>query len=348
VAFNMDRRRFAGAAAAVAAGLAGHAWAAGGARTVQARVILDNDYAGDPDGLFQLAHHVLCPSLAIPLIIGSHLPGGFSSGHDAQDAAARARELLALMRLDGQHRPIAGAETPIASRAAWKASAASAAIVREAMREDAGAPLLYAAGAGLTDLALAWLAEPRIGRRLRLIWIGGNTHPGLGNPVDQPGARPVEPEFNFSIDPVAAQVIFNESDIEIWQVPSDAYRQMLFSNAELAELGAGGPLGAWLKARVDAVPEMFAKIPGVPLPAPTETYVLGDSPLVTLSALLPPMQPDPSSSRYVAMPTPRLMADGSYAARADGRPMRVYTQIDAGLTFRDMLARFRAFDRAAS
>lgn len=25
-----------------------------------ARVIVDNDFAGDPDGLFQLAHHLLC------------------------------------------------------------------------------------------------------------------------------------------------------------------------------------------------------------------------------------------------------------------------------------------------
>jgi len=27
----------------------------------RARVIIDNDFAGDPDGLFQLAHHVLSP-----------------------------------------------------------------------------------------------------------------------------------------------------------------------------------------------------------------------------------------------------------------------------------------------
>lgn len=336
VSLAMDRRLFVGSAIAGLASVAGGG-AVWGGQPLLARVILDNDFAGDPDGLFQLAHHVLCRAVSIPLIIGSHLPGHFASGHDARDSSDRARELLTIMGLGKVHDPIAGSETPIASRSSWRPSKASEAIVREAMREDAKEPLIYAAGAGLTDLALAWLSEPKIGRRIRLIWIGGNTHKGLGNP----GAKSDEPEFNFSIDPLAAQVIFNESDIEIWQVPSDAYSQMLFSNAELEELGGTGPLGAYLKARVDAIPEIFAKIPGVPPVPASDAYVLGDSPLVTLTALVPPMQPDPASCRYLAMPTPRLLDNGAYVDRADGRPMRVYTQIDAGLTFRDMLARFR-------
>ncbi len=308
-----------------------------GRQPALARVILDNDFAGDPDGLFQLAHHVLCSSLKIPLIVGSHLPAKFGSGQDARDAAVRAGEVLGVMNLTGKFTVMAGSEMPIQSRTSWKPSAASAAIVREAMRSDATEPLIYAAGAGLTDLALAWLTEPRIGRRVKLIWIGGNTHAGHGNP----GVKTTEPEFNFSIDPVAAQIVFNESDIEIWQVPSDAYSQMLFGTAELEELGAQSPLGAYLKARVDAVPEMFAKIPGVPPVAMTDAYVLGDSPLVTLTALVPPMQPDPTSSRYRLLPTPRLLENGTYEERPGARPMRVYTYLDAGLTFRDMLARFR-------
>ncbi|MBC2664806.1 nucleoside hydrolase [Novosphingobium flavum] len=333
----MSRRVFVSSATACSASLFAKPAAAWNQQPVLARVILDNDFAGDPDGLFQLAHHVLCRSVKIPLIIGSHLPARFGSGHDALDSAARARELLAVMKLEGAYNPIAGSEAPMLSRGSWTPGAASAAIVREAMRDDAKEPLIYASGAGLTDLALAWLTDPRIGRRIKLIWIGGNSHPGLGNPGTKAGG----PEFNFSIDPVAAQVIFNESDIEIWQVPSDAYTQMLFTTAELEELGAASPLGAWLKAKVDAVPEMFAKIPGVPPVALTDAYVLGDSPLVTLSALVPPMQPDPTSSRYKLLPTPHLLDDGTYLEQPGGRPMRVYTELDANLTFRDMLARFR-------
>lgn len=299
------------------------------------RVICDNDFNGDPDGLFQLAHHLLCPSVTIPLIVGTHLRPNEPwdpSPTPATDAADRVRELLAVMGMTSQP-VLAGAEHNIASRAGWKPSPATAAIVREAMRSDSKLPLYYCAGANLTELALAWLAEPRIGPRLKLIWIGGSEHPGLARP-------PVgtnEPEYNFTQDPIAAQIIFNESDIEIWQVPRDAYRQMMFSFAELDELVRTGPLGRYLKGRLDIIAAAIAK--EVPL---GETYVLGDSPLVTLTALQPPFQPDTPSSRYEILPTPGLTAKGDYEPRPQGRPMRVYTSIDAGLTFRDMVAKFRA------
>jgi hypothetical protein len=312
-----------------------------GPRPLLARVIVDNDFSGDPDGLFQLAHHVLCPSVQIALIVGSHLPARFSSGRDAAASAVKAAELLKFMGLDQKYHPIAGSEAPISSRTSFTPSVASAAIVREAMRNDADGPLIYAAGAGLTDLALAWLSDRRIGRRLKLIWIGGNEHPGLATPP--PGTSDVE--FNFMTDPLAAQVIFNDSDIEIWQVPRDAYRQMLFGNAELDQLAAASPLGGYLKKQVENAIVMLSKIPGLPPIAATDAYVLGDSPLVTLTALVPPFQPDPSSSRYTVMPTPHLGEDCSYSAEPNGRPMRVFTALDSGLTFRDMTARFTAFSR---
>lgn len=308
-----------------------------------ARVIIDNDFSGDPDGLFQLAHHLLCPSVKIPLIIGSHLPIRFSGLKSATESTAKARELLKVMDLLNRYEPIAGSELPLSSRAGSRPVSATAAIVREAMREDSPEPLFYAAGAGLTDLALAWIAEPRIAHRLKLIWIGGREHPELAYPP--PG--PDEAEFNFTIDPIAAQVIFNESDIEIWQVPRDAYRQILFSDAELDDLSDGGPLGHYLKSELDALTAKLMTIPGLPTPSLSEVSGLGDSALVTLTALVPPIQPDPSSSRYKLVSRPRLMNDGRYGASSNGRPMRVYTQIDAGLTVRDMLSRFRRWDAAS-
>lgn len=41
------------------------AWAQGvqGEAAPRMRVIIDNDFSGDPDGLFQLAHHLLSPSV---------------------------------------------------------------------------------------------------------------------------------------------------------------------------------------------------------------------------------------------------------------------------------------------
>ena len=40
---------------------------------VRCRVIVDNDWAGDPDGLVGLAHHLLSPSNRVDLITSSFL-----------------------------------------------------------------------------------------------------------------------------------------------------------------------------------------------------------------------------------------------------------------------------------
>lgn len=336
-----------GAAAATSAALGWNGVSEAAPLLPRFRVIVDNDLSGDPDGLFQLAHHMLSPSVAVSLIVGSHLHAGETWGGDkatATAAAKKGRELLALMGMADRAKIVAGAETAIPARTDWKASGATAAIVAEAMRTDSKLPLFYAAGAGLTELALAWLSEPAIGKRLKLVWIGGSEHPGMAYPP--PGE--VKPEYNLTIDRIAAQIIFGESDIEIWQIPRDAYRQMLFSTAELEALAETGPLGAHLKREIDRVVAMMARSSGGTQMVLGETYVLGDSPLVTLTALQSSFEPDPSSSRYTIVPTPRIGDDGFYAANPQGRPMRVYTSIDTRLTFADMVRKIgRAETRPA-
>ena len=72
------------------------------------RVIIDNDFSGDPDGLFQLAHHLLSPSVEICGIIGSPLTpeAGFDNGgNSAEKACQKARELMTLMKV-GQDIPV--------------------------------------------------------------------------------------------------------------------------------------------------------------------------------------------------------------------------------------------------
>jgi purine nucleosidase len=69
--------------------------------------------------------------------------------------------------------------------------------------------------------------------------------------------------------------------------------------------------------------------------------MLGDTALVTLTALQSPFQPDSSSSKYVIKSTPMLALDGSYTENPSGRPMRVYSSIDANLTWRDFTAKIR-------
>lgn len=296
------------------------------------RVMVDNDFAGDPDGLFQLAHHLLSPSVEIPLVIGSHLhPRDFDpSNHQADHAVARVERMFAAMRLECRPRLVAGRNAASPAGAPPQATPAARAIIAEAMRSDTRLPLFYAAGAGLTDLAEALRLEPRIASRLTLIWIGGVEHADL---TPEMPLR-TDPEYNTTIDAAAVEFVFNESMVAIWQVPRNVYRQMLVTNAELtAGLRPAGRLGTFLLAELDKVRAFVSSNLG-------ETYILGDSPLVTLTALQSPFEPDSSSSHYVVRPTPRIDTTGRYLPRAGGRPMRIYRTIDTRLTIEDMFAKF--------
>src|SRR5687767_8378137 len=69
--------------------------------TPRMRVIVDNDFSGDPDGLFQLAHIMLSTSVEVRGIIGSHLKvgDGFdNSKTQAANAAKKAKEVLTYIR----------------------------------------------------------------------------------------------------------------------------------------------------------------------------------------------------------------------------------------------------------
>ncbi|UYY78738.1 nucleoside hydrolase [Sphingomonas sp. R1] len=304
------------------------------AQAPRARLILDNDYSGDPDGLFQLAHHLLSPSVTISLILGSHIhPNDFMdrSTRQADHAATIAGELAALLGVTPP--PIlAGRNSAPPPGTPPEPTPAVTRIIAEARRSDSRLPLYYCAGAGLTDLAEALRLAPDIGRRITLVWIGGMEWPDL-----LLGVPPrTDAEYNLTIDSAAVETLFNASDVTIWQVPRNVYRQLTIGMAELENaLAQAGRAGAFL---LDALQQVRARFPD----RLGETYILGDSPLVTLTALQTPYEPDSASSDYVVRPTPKLGPDGRYLPDPTGRPMRVYRTIDTRLTFTDLFAKLRA------
>ena len=310
------------------------------------RVIIDNDFAGDPDDLFQVAHHLMSPAVEVRGIVASHLAPGdsFDPGpHSVRHGVEKLRDLFAAMGFDGAELIWPGSADALVSDSAPQESDAARAVVIEAMRDDPR-PLYFCAGGGLTDIASAWLIEPRIAEHLTLIWIGGPEYagpvsPGLGNP-----------EYNLAIDVRAAQVVFNRSNLPMWQVPRDVYRQCLVSDIELRRrVGEQGRLGAFLLEAVRAVTRMMSDA-NSPFWAGGSrgfagTYVLGDSPLVLLSALQSAFQPDASSSEFTVVPAPCLDDDGAYVPNPAGRPIRVYTRLDTRLMFEDLFGHLAAVAR---
>jgi len=305
------------------------------------RVVSDNDYSGDPDGLYQLVHHLLSPSVDLRAVVGSHLaPGdGFdSSDQTATNAYQRALEVIKLLGRSKRVPAYAGSNVALASRTEPRESAGARAIVKEALRTDTTLPLFVTMGAGLTELASAFLLEPKIADKLTAVWIGGPEYAELGAtpPPDASGI-----EYNLNIDLLAAQVVFNDSTIPLWQVPRDVYRQALVSMTELlVHVDRRGRVGRYLYDSIAAIHRLAGNA-GLNI---GETYILSDSPLVLLTALQSSFQADPSSSEYALIKAPTINDDGSYTARDSGRDIRVYRRVDLRLMFGDLFDKLTVHD----
>ena len=265
------------------------------------RVIVDNDYQGDPDGLVALAHHLVSPANRVTVITSSFLDAQFPVVRPAaEDGAVLARELLEVVGGSSCPPVHAGSEVLFGDRST---SAASAAIIDEARRDD-DLPLYLACGGPLTNVASALRDAPDIASRLTLIWIGGS--------LDRSAF-----EYNRDTDWQAAEFVFEQPELEIHQFPVETYRRCAYSVAELEhDLGGCGLLGRWLWSRFTGPPD-WVRVGGV--------WPLGDSPTVLVTALS-----TESSTATLLPPEP-----------GSGAPRRIYTDLDFRLVVADMLARFR-------
>ena len=303
-------------------------------------VIIDNDFCGDPDGLFQLVHHVLSTSCDIKGIIGAH-HNGFSffrdlqGKDDAEKSVNKVNEALELMGLKEQLKVVPGAAEKMTDPKQPIVSEGARLIVEEALKATPEKPLYVCVGGPLTDIASAWLMNPEIGKNIILIWIGGQEYKETGAIVP-PGYS--MPEYNLNLSIAAAQVVFNKSDMRIWQIPRDVYRQCMYSMTELeVKVRPYGKLGAYL---YDSLAGIMAGRNGFSM---GETYILGDSPLVLMTALMSNFETDPASSHYQYVTIPTIADDGSYRYNHGGRQIRVYDRIDTRMMFADMEAKLQLF-----
>ncbi|KAB8291040.1 nucleoside hydrolase [Bifidobacterium avesanii] len=315
------------------------------------RVIIDNDFAGDPDDLFALIHHLLTPAADIRAIVCSHLPAVNQHDHSGKSALHgmdRVRTLLDVTGLADDYAPllVPGAECPLtADMPASHPSKAVRTIIEEATRNDTDTPLIYAAGGGLTDLATAWLIDPGIARRMRVVWIGGREYPQCCDPA----MRIVAPEYNERIDPVAARIVAG-TGFDFWQVPRNVYRRCCISLAELWErLCRLDDAGAWLWRQLNGMRDR-GETAGLHA---SGVYCLGDQPLVTLSALLTPWDPAPAGCSWTDVTFTDYASANPIAAEAaacipgasTNRGIHVLTGIDAGPTFADLFANYALLAR---
>ena len=231
----------------------------------QCRVVVDNDFAGDPDGILALAHHLLSPSNRVVAITSSFLNPRFvvppaTPGATAEDGTRLAVALLDELGLADPPPVSTGAEEPFTS---GSGSAAAEAIVAAA-REESDLPLFVVCAGPLTNVAAALELDPGIAARMTLVWIGGSLDPDAF-------------EYNRDTDAFAAESVFAVPGLEIHQFPLETYRRCAYSVAELeADLPATGRLGAWLFGCFSSPPD-WVQLGGV--------WPIGDSPPLLITAL---------------------------------------------------------------
>lgn len=293
------------------------------------KVIMDNDFAGDPDGLFALAQLVRSTSVDVRAIIGSHLHTNENWTAKGQPSVATAvsnvHELLTRIGKKGICPVVAGSEKPLADTLSAIKNSATDLIISEAMQCTKENPLYLLCGGGLTEIASAWMIRPEIADKIVLVWIGGAEYPGFVTP---PGSR--GGEYNTTIDICAAQVVFNRSNLKLWQIPRNAYRQCLVSYSVLHSRLTDNSVTRYLLDMLN---------PYMGPSRRSECYVLGDSPLVLVSALQSNWERDACSSLYTMRSCPTVDDKGSYHFDAERRKIKVFDSLDTYLMFEDMYAK---------
>ena len=291
----------------------------------QVRLITDTDAKNEADDQFAVVQALLSPKMDNVGLIAAHF--GIDRVADAMEASYHELEtILDKMHFQKGGLLYHGAPHALPNKTTPVVSEGAELIVREAMKDDPRRLFVIFLGPP-TDLASAYLMEPRIANRLTAIWIGGGVYPSGS------------PEFNLGNDVNAANVVFS-SKIELWQVPKNVYEMMPVSLAELqVRVRPYGEIGKYLFDQL--VAHSQEDIPRKSDFRTGETWVLGDSPAVGLILY-------EHRFEFDWVPAPYITQEQAYVHTGTNRPIRVYKSIDSRLILEDMYAKLQLFAAANS
>ena len=288
------------------------------------RVIVHTDCKNEADDQFALAQHVMTPKFVVTGIIGAHFNTNYREygpGNTAKASVEEIHKVLSLMDIDDMYDVYEGAGYPMVSETEPRDSAGARYIIEEAMKDDPR-PLYIACLGGVTDLASAILLKPEICSRMTCIWIGGGNYPE--------GCW----EFNMGQDVAAANVLM-KSEMPLWQIPMNTYKQMTVSLAELQlYVRPCGAIGKYLFEQMVEFNDNAANVAHWPH---GEIWGLGDNP--TIAVLLEEQE---KTDSYTVRPAPCIRYDDmKYSYEQENRAIRVYHKVDSRLTLSDLFAKLK-------
>ena len=284
------------------------------------RVITNTDAKNEADDQFAIVHALLSPRFDNVGFIAAHF--GTERVIDSMECSYRELEVIFdKMNFKKGGLLYRGASNSMPDRNTPVDSEGARLIIKEALRDDPR-PLYVTFMGPLTDLASAYLLEPRIAGRLTAIWIGGGRYPDGGI------------EYNLKNDIHAANVVFG-SPIQLWQVPKNVYEMIPVSLAELEyRVRPCGDIGEYLCDQLDE--HSHEEGPRKNAFRTGETWVLGDNPAVGLILY---------EHRYEFdwISAPLITQDMTYTHTGRNRPIRVYRSIDSRLILEDLFCKLALF-----
>ena len=277
------------------------------------RVIIDTDAACEADDPFAIVQALLSPKAIVKGIAAEH----FAQERSMERSYEEICTILKAMEMDV---PVwKGQKGPLSEDAA--VSEAVEEIVREAMRED-DKPLFVLCQGAITNVAKAVQTEPKIMKRMTVIWIG--THGSNYAPA------PFR-EFNAGNDIEAANLVLQQPT-QLWLVPSYVYCTITIGIAEIKRrIAPCGKIGEHLYTNLMEYnhSEGAGWTQG-------ESWSLGDSPAIALAL-------NPGCGRFETVPAPFIEKDTTSRECPENRLIRIYKDADSRYILEDLIAKLELF-----
>ncbi|MBP1042497.1 nucleoside hydrolase [Vagococcus sp. BWB3-3] len=284
------------------------------------RILIVSDAKNEADDQYAIVHALLTPRFRVVGMVASHFSGAKTNLLSYNEMI----KLANLTRTIGMYPIKIGAEGSMKEEQ-LNHSEGSDLIVQEALKADAD-PLYIVCIGALTDVGTAITINPEIVDRFTLIWVGGGRYPTGSH------------EANLNHDILAANRLFS-SKVNLWQIPSEAYKTMLVSVTELQlKLSTVNELGNYLYEQLiqfatDNVNEKNW--------INTECWVMGDS--AAIGVLL-----DEQKGNYKLIAPPHFASNCQHMTSDDNnRPIRVYQSLNVRMILEDFFAKVSLFEMAA-
>ena len=144
------------------------------------RVVVDTDAKNEADDQFAIVQAILTPKFRLEGIVAAHYKEGFAAqygGAPVKDSMmqsyAEVEKILDLMNVKNEIPHFKGCKVPVGE--GWEEAEGVDFIIDRAMAEDSILHLIVLGP--LTNVAAALKKEPRIEKKIHVVWIGGGPYP---------------------------------------------------------------------------------------------------------------------------------------------------------------------------